>query len=148
MTTLTPQPSIKTDPDHIVKVISFNVKMLLAAQGLNQSDLSRALNLTRSAMSYKLTGKTTWSVPDLINTANFLGTTATALMDDSLMRQMMGLRHGDTGAVTRPGRDESCSGREIPCAGVVCLLVLLAGAGSGAGLVGVGARVVSSVSVW
>ena len=88
MTEVMSNVTVGVDPDYVERVISFNVKVLLAAKGHTQADLAGALGLTRSAASYKLSGKSVWSVPDVVRTANFLETTPEALMDDSLMRRM------------------------------------------------------------
>lgn len=47
--------------------ITFNVKMLLTAYGYSQSSLAEAMGIGRSAMSLKMSGKTGWSVYDLVN---------------------------------------------------------------------------------
>lgn len=39
------------------------------------------------SISNKMKGRIAWSVADLVKSADFLGTTAEALMDDSLMSQ-------------------------------------------------------------
>ena len=88
MTEVIPNVTVGVDPDYVERVISFNVKVLLAAKGHTQADLAGALGLTRSAASYKLSGKSVWSVPDVVRTANFLETTPEVLMDDSLMQRM------------------------------------------------------------
>ena len=88
MTEVMSNVTVGVDPDYVERVISFNVKVLLAAKGHTQADLAGALGLTRSAASYKLSGKSVWSVPDVVRTANFLETTPEVLMDDSLMRRM------------------------------------------------------------
>ena len=76
----------RLDPNQVENVISFNVKVMLTATGKSQSSLADYLGVRRSTISVKLSGKTQWSVPDLVNTANFLDTTPEALMDDSMMK--------------------------------------------------------------
>ena len=88
MTAIMPKVSAETDAKYVEQVISFNVRMLLTALNRTQADLAKALGVTRSAMSIKLAGKSTWSVPDVVNTANYLGTSMESLIDDSLMRRM------------------------------------------------------------
>ena len=94
------------DAKQVENVISFNVKILLTARGKTQTDLASYLGLQRSTISVKLKGKSEWSVPDLVNTANYLGTTPSALLDDSMMRTMskMGTLQGsqNQGGVTEP----------------------------------------------
>ena len=79
---------INAEADYMELVISWNVKMLLAAKGESQTALGEILGLQRSSISNKLKGRAAWSVADLIKTALFLNTTPEALMDDKLMRQM------------------------------------------------------------
>ena len=90
MTAVEPRVSAEQDAKYVEQVISFNVRMLLTALNHTQADLAKALGVTRSAMSIKLAGKSTWSVPDVVNTANYLGTSMESLIDDSLMRRMVG----------------------------------------------------------
>ena len=68
--------------------ITFNVKMLLTAYGYSQSSLAEAMGIGRSAMSLKMSGKTGWSVYDLVNASRFLKVSTEQLLDDSLMRRM------------------------------------------------------------
>ncbi|WP_143724599.1 helix-turn-helix domain-containing protein [Bifidobacterium longum] len=68
--------------------ITFNVKMLLTAYGYSQSSLAEAMGIGRSAMSLKMSGKTGWSVYDLVNASRFLKVSTEQLLDDSLMRIM------------------------------------------------------------
>ena len=86
----------RLDPNQVENVISFNVKVMLTATGKSQSSLADYLGVRRSTISVKLSGKTQWSVPDLVNIANFLDTTPEALMDDSMMKTInrMGIQQG------------------------------------------------------
>ena len=43
------------------------------------------MGITKSAMSMKMCGKVGWSVSDLVTTADFLGVTPSALMDDTIL---------------------------------------------------------------
>ena len=43
------------------------------------------MGITKSAMSMKMCGKVGWSVSDLVTTADFLGVTPAALMDDTIL---------------------------------------------------------------
>ena len=94
------------DANQVENVISFNVKIMLTARGKTQTDLASNLGLQRSTISMKLKGKSEWSVPDLVNMANYLGTTPAALLDDSMMKTMnnMGALQGSLkpGGVTEP----------------------------------------------
>ena len=81
-------------------VIAWNVKMLLTAQDKSQSALASFLGIQRPTMTNKMKGRIAWSVADLVKSADFLGTTTEALMDDSLMKQLQGMGNrkatGDT----------------------------------------------------
>ncbi|KFJ02903.1 plasmid maintenance system antidote protein [Bifidobacterium subtile] len=95
------------DATRVEETISFNVKIRLAALGLNQSALADYLGIKRSTISVKLNGKSVWTVPDLVNTANYLETTPEALMDDSMMSQMPSRNKNAAVADTRPRHSAS-----------------------------------------
>lgn len=82
--------------EYVEKVISWNVKMLLASKGLSQNSLAKAMGIRGSSMSVKLKGSSVWSVPDLIVAADFLKIRPEALMDDDLMRQIESLEDKNT----------------------------------------------------
>ena len=65
--------------------IPTNVRVYLGLSGKTQKALGEALGITKSAMSMKMCGKVGWSVSDLVTTADFLGVTPSALMDDTLL---------------------------------------------------------------
>ena len=89
---------VQADPDtkHIEDTISFNVKVMLAFNKMNQTDLANALGMKRSTISVKLNGRIGWSAADLVKTANILHTTPQALLDDTLMEQSRKVHEGDT----------------------------------------------------
>ena len=62
-----------------------NVRVYLGLSGKTQKALGEALGITKSAMSMKMCGKVGWSVSDLVTTADFLGGTPSALMDDTIL---------------------------------------------------------------
>ena len=91
MTTSAPataKKNVDTEVQYAESVIAWNVKMLLTAQNKSQSDLAAFLGIQRPTMTNKMKGRIAWSVADLVKSADFLGTTAEALMDDSLMSQL------------------------------------------------------------
>ena len=65
--------------------IPTNVRVYLGLSGKTQKALGEALGITKSAMSMKMCGKVGWSVSDLVTTADFLGVTPSALMDDAIL---------------------------------------------------------------
>lgn len=65
--------------------IPTNVRVYLGLIGKTQKALGEALGITKSAMSMKMCGKVGWSVSDLVTTADFLGVTPAALMDDTIL---------------------------------------------------------------
>ena len=91
MATETPKEvrkNVDEDVQYAELVIAWNVKMLLTAQNKSQSSLAAFLGIQRPTMTNKMKGRIAWSVADLVKSAEFLGTTAEALMDDSLMSQL------------------------------------------------------------
>ena len=91
MTTSAPataKKNVDTEVQYAESVIAWNVKMLLTAQNKSQSALAAFLGIQRPTMTNKMKGRIAWSVADLVKSAVFLGTTAEALMDDSLMSQL------------------------------------------------------------
>ena len=110
MSTADPRKShfrVQTDPDtkHIEDTISFNVKVMLAFNGMNQTDLANALGMKRSTISVKLNGRIGWSAADLVKTANVLHTSPQALLDDSLMEQSRKVQDDMETAPGDPGAD-------------------------------------------
>ena len=91
MTTSAPataKKNVDTEVQYAESVIAWYVKMLLTAQNKSQSALAAFLGIQRPTMTNKMKGRIAWSVADLVKSADFLGTTAEALMDDSLMSQL------------------------------------------------------------
>lgn len=91
MTTSAPataKKNVDTEVQYAESVIAWNVKMLLTAQNKSQSALAAFLGIQRPTMTNKMKGRIAWSVADLVKSADFLGTTAESLMDDSLMSQL------------------------------------------------------------
>ena len=68
----------------------------LTAHGLSQTALTEPLKMTRGGVSAKMKNKNTWSIPDIAALADYFGVPVTSLLDDTLMRQMLGER--DLGA--------------------------------------------------
>ena len=85
---LTPQVGQYGDLSNTEQIISWNVKILLTAQGKSQADLARILGISRATMTNKLKSRISWSLLDAVKTARFLNTTVDTLLDDSLMRRM------------------------------------------------------------
>ncbi|WP_295909704.1 helix-turn-helix transcriptional regulator, partial [uncultured Bifidobacterium sp.] len=79
--------------EYINSVISFNVKVRLAALRESQTALGDYLGIKRASMSQKMTGRSSWYASDLVKTARFLQTNIESLTDDALMKQMA---HPDT----------------------------------------------------
>lgn len=68
----------------------------LTAHGLSQTALTEPLKMTRGGVSAKMKNKNTWSIPDIAALADYFGVPVTSLLDDTLMRQMLG--EGNLGA--------------------------------------------------
>ena len=82
--------------EYLQKVIVWNISMLLTAHGLSQTALTEPLKMTRGGVSAKMKNKNTWSIPDIAALADYFGVPVMSLLDDTLMRQMLGER--DLGA--------------------------------------------------
>lgn len=82
--------------EYLQKVIVWNISMLLTAHGLSQTALTEPLKMTRGGVSAKMKNKNTWSIPDIAALADYFGVPVTSLLDDTLMRQMLG--EGNLGA--------------------------------------------------
>lgn len=87
MTTALMARPINEKVTYLESVVSWNVKMLLNAQGLSQTALGAAMGISRSAMSKKLSGSAAWSLSDLVHAADFLHTSPEELLDGRLMQQ-------------------------------------------------------------
>ena len=74
--------------ERVERIISTNVKMRLAAKNISQVSLAAYLGVRATTVSMKLKGKSSWSVPDLVKTATFLGTTPETLMDATFIEEM------------------------------------------------------------
>ena len=105
MTAISAGPMTKASEKQLEATIAFNVKLLLAARGYSQSALAEAMGIGRSAMSLKMSGKTGWSVVDLVNASRFLETSTEQLLDDSLMHAM--------GAKTTKATSEEMASNEL-----------------------------------
>ena len=68
----------------------------LTAHGLSQTALTEPLKMTRGGVSAKMKNKNTWSIPDIAALADYFGVPVMSLLDDTLMRQMLG--EGNLGA--------------------------------------------------
>lgn len=79
--------------EYLQKVIVWNISMLLTAHGLSQTALTEPLKMTRGGVSAKMKNKNTWSIPDIAALADYFGVSVTSLLDDTLMRQMLGERN-------------------------------------------------------
>ena len=98
--------------------IPTNVRVYLGLSGKTQKALGEALGITKSAMSMKMCGKVGWSVSDLVTTADFLGVTPSALMDDTILSKAEAgyAKSAEYGVFCREAR---CFGRcrlpQVPC---------------------------------
>lgn len=70
------------------RVVSFNIRMYLTAQGHSQRELADFMEIKASAVSMKLTCKTSWSLGDLVKAAAYLHVPLSALTDDTMMVSM------------------------------------------------------------
>ena len=57
--------------NQLQEIVTKNVRVLIAAQNVNQEDLSTALGIAQSGLSRKVNRRTDWSASDIANLANF-----------------------------------------------------------------------------
>ncbi|WP_143248523.1 helix-turn-helix domain-containing protein [Bifidobacterium vansinderenii] len=79
MSTQTLEPDTQAIP--LGQIISTNVRVGLAMRGKNQSDLSRALGVSRALISQKVNGATAWTIPDMEKIGLFLKVAPSRLLD-------------------------------------------------------------------
>ena len=75
-----------THAEECERVIAQNVKLYLVSRNIPQMALAEKLGIKASSLSMKMTGRSAWSIADLVNAADFLGVTPQDLMDDSVVR--------------------------------------------------------------
>ena len=62
-------------------IVAVNVKVALALRGKTQADLARALGISRGAVTFKMKGRSPWSVPDIEKAGEFLGIQPAKFLD-------------------------------------------------------------------
>ncbi len=87
MTATMIEPATTTHARHYEETIAHNIRMYLTARGITQASLAEPLGIKPSAVSMKMRGKTSWSIPDVVRAADFFGVTPEDLMDDTLVNQ-------------------------------------------------------------
>lgn len=90
-----------THARHYEETIAHNIRMYLTARGITQASLAEPLGLKPSAVSMKMRGKTSWSISNVVNAADFLGVAPEDLMDDTLVNQF-DRKYKEATADTRP----------------------------------------------
>lgn len=98
--------------------IPTNVRVYLGLSGKTQKALGEALGITKSAMSMKMCGKVGWSVSDLVTTADFLGVTPSALMDDTILSKAEAgyAKSAEYGVFAeKPGALVGAGSPQVPC---------------------------------
>lgn len=101
MTSTMIESATTTHARHYEETIAHNIRMYLTARGITQASLAEPLGLKPSAVSMKMRGKTSWSIPDVVNAADFLGVAPEDLMDDTLVSQFES-KYKKTPVDTRP----------------------------------------------
>lgn len=62
------------------KTVTKNMRVALAANGLQQKDLAEALGITTASMSAKFTGRTLWNLGDIEKASDFFNVKPEALV--------------------------------------------------------------------
>ncbi len=57
--------------NQLQEIVTKNVRILIAAENVNQEDLSTALGIAQSGLSRKVNRRTDWSASDIANLANY-----------------------------------------------------------------------------
>ena len=99
MTAIEAAPTIspRARASYTLKVVSFNVQQLLAAQareGKNQTEMASYLGMKPAGMSLKIS-RANWRFEEVLLAAEYLGTTVDALSNDAIMRMMIGDKKAD-----------------------------------------------------
>lgn len=81
MTTATISPGTKPKVQYRV---ARNVDMMLSARHLKKKDLASAMGMAPASMSKKLRGEIVWTIDDVQNAADFLGTDIMTLLKEQL----------------------------------------------------------------
>ncbi|OZG51634.1 peptidyl-prolyl cis-trans isomerase [Pseudoscardovia radai] len=88
MTGVIPTDEVEESTVRYERVVAFNIRQRLTAQHRSQRELADFMGLQTSAVSMKMTGKTTWSLADMVKAAAFLGVSLDDLTDDTIMVSM------------------------------------------------------------
>lgn len=73
--------NIETATIPLETIISRNVKVALALRDKNQTDLSRALGVSRATISQKIHGVCSWTIADMEKVGQFLDIAPSRLLD-------------------------------------------------------------------
>ena len=113
---------IKTHAQQYEETIARNIRLYLATRGLTQASLAKPLGIKPSAVSMKMLGKTSWSISDVVNAADFLDVRPEDLLDDSLVSQL-DAKYRKAPVDARPRLDEVGPVGLEPTTGGLCLLI-------------------------
>lgn len=106
MTTQTINIDMPTIP--LETVISRNVKVALALRDKNQTDLSRALGVSRATVSQKIHGVCAWTIADIEKAGQYLSIEPAKFLDPhGLLNEewgRWGLNPGPAGSGSKPLR--------------------------------------------
>ena len=99
MTSIETMPGVspKARAAYKLKVVSFNVQQLLAAQareGKNQTEMASYLGIKPSGMSLKIS-RANWRFEEVLLAAEYLDTTVDELSNDAIMRMMLRNKKAD-----------------------------------------------------
>lgn len=76
-----PMPTVQT----IADVVASKIRGQLAAQRIRQEDLASALGLHQTSVSARLSGRTPWTLVEVIDVAAFFGVPLSELVPDSIV---------------------------------------------------------------
>ena len=67
--------------------VSSEVKSWLGRRDLTQKDLAKVLGLSQGSLSFRMRGKTPWSIAELMKTAAWLEISLSQLLGDELLNE-------------------------------------------------------------
>jgi hypothetical protein len=71
-------------PPEFVRTVARNIRSQAALKAVTQADIAGEMKLSADAFSQRMTGKTKWTLSDLLAVAKFFGVPLSTIAPDSL----------------------------------------------------------------
>ena len=88
---ITDKPRTNTLQD----LMTYNVRVLLTVNQVNQKDLAKAMGISEATLSQKFSGRTRWNIEDIDKASHYLGVPASRFLESD-MWGLRGLNPGPT----------------------------------------------------